>query len=182
MCRKTKKKKRLQKLIPSCGSTLLLVLVLWREISLKFLIFPFRNLSALLPCNEAPDSQCMNHPGNESHTPCYEEEWEDKWKPVQWRFKSLMWFWAVSIMSRAGVYLSLPLKNLWSPWIPSYLTLVSNGLSKWRLFTPSGSHMSLWNVWGGCGIKGHAPRLFGPKPCGVLVPLLIQLLPSHCFD
>lgn len=53
------------------------------------LIFPFRNLSALLPCNEPPDSQCMSHPGNESHTPCYEEEGEDKQKPVQWRFKSL---------------------------------------------------------------------------------------------
>lgn len=73
-------KKRLQKFIPSGGSRLLLVLMLWREISPKYLIFPFRHLSELLPCNEPPDSQCVNHPGNESNTPCYEEEWEDRWK------------------------------------------------------------------------------------------------------
>lgn len=74
------KKKRLQKFIPSGRSTLLLVLKLWREISPKPLFFPFRHLSALLPCSEAPGSEGMNHPGYESHTPCYEEEWEDRWK------------------------------------------------------------------------------------------------------
>lgn len=31
-------------------------------------------IQVLLPCDEPPDTQCMNHPGNESYTPCYEED------------------------------------------------------------------------------------------------------------
>lgn len=51
-----------------------LVLMLRREISLKYLIFSLRHLGELLPCNESTDSQSMNHPGDESSSPCYEEE------------------------------------------------------------------------------------------------------------
>lgn len=52
------------------------------------------------------------------------------------RFKSLTWFCAVSLMSCARVYLSPTLKNSWSPWVPSYLTLTSNGQSKWDHLPP----------------------------------------------
>lgn len=154
-------KERLQKFIPSGGSRLLLVLMLWREISPKYLIFPFRHLSELLPCNEPPDSQCVNHPGNESNTPCYEEEWEDRWKcTVEVQILDMI----LGCFSNKPCK-GLPVTYLWRtcgahgfPHI-SRSPLIARGL-----FTPSGSHMSLWKGWEGCEFKGRAHRLFRPKP------------------
>lgn len=174
---------RLQKSIQRRGWWLLLVLLLWREMSLKYLIFPLRHLSELLPCNEPPDCQSMNHPGDESNSLCYEEEWRTDIE-ARWRFKSFRCYRAISLMSHDRVYpppTSEELSESTSSLIPHPHHLMARWNRDW--FLPPQTHTSAYegvrSIWN----QGISSSPFSrPKPCCVLVPLWVLSLSSWSFD